>query len=739
VRIRKHNRGSILIVASLFTFLSLLAAFTLFKVLPVEYNAAKKSRIDIAAHYAADAGVKEAIAWIEAQPQVRILNEDALSEFNSTFGALRNVAPDWQHQVTIERIESGHFGITSQAYFREQKVREVKAQVARESFSRYALFIDHWSFDEANEPSLVYNLGQSLLTGPFHTNDFFALAHDGFGGTGDPFVSGPYAEMTHARSTDFLGEDISEFSPDGNAYVSGFNGLNPVYNTTASHVPFNADGALEDRYQRIVEGGRGALTQVESIDFPRIASDSDGTSLREKARGVGNTQFQDQGMLDMGVYVPVKDTGEVYGGVYVVGDSELELKLDPNGNQVQEFAQTHLAEFYVEEETVEVRSPRYNAEQTDTPPEFVDEVHQIQTTRRVIVGYEANTVTTSDGITQPVQTPIYGDEPVTVSQIVSVPYDPAVHGTGPFTIYVEDVDNPYVYNTIVTNPIPEDEYDPENPAHQIQYQEAGDRIYEVVEVSEDAGYQIPEGLTIEGAAGSTVPKDHTVLIDRNENLAVVTPGNLNGVTFADGSLESLKGVSKGAVTDGPTGHTYAGRTIAVAPEFNKNIQITGHLNQYYNGNDSRQGPNRTLKAGEFSPNASHVLGLIGHDIELNPSFQTSDTNPLNIYAILLAGSGKYDSSGEPIMDPHGHQKTTGGFGTNPALLALGAPFQLGRFELYGGIIEGNARPWFANPGGSEEGLAGRLNFDPAAASGLQNFPTTHNLKIVRYSEYVDFD
>lgn len=736
---RTRHRGSILIIAALFTFLCLLAAFTLFKVLPVEYNSAKKSRLDGRAHYTADAGVKDALTWLESQPRTRVLSESTLAEFNDSFGQRREVGTDWETEVTIERIESGHFGITSEAFYRSDKVREIKAQVALKNFSGYALFIDHWPLDGQGETALVYNLGQNLLTGPFHTNDFFVLAHQdqaGFNGSGEPFVSGPYAVMTHSRTTDFLGSDLTDFQGDGNAYVSNFNGATPVYNTSAAHVPFDTDGALEDRYERVVEGGRGNLGQIEPILFPDTAIDRDGTPLREKARGLGNTEFQ--GRIDTGVYVPRKNNGEVYGGVYVVGDSELSLRLDDNGNQVQRFSQTHLAETFVETETVEVTSPRYIRQERTTPPAFVEEVRQVPGTRRVIVGYESHTVTTTDGITQPVQTPVYGEEAIMTQELVSVPYDPDIHGTGPFYEYVEDLDNPHVYDTVVTNPISEDEYDPENPNHEIQYQEAGDRVYEVVEVTEDSGYQIAPGLEIEGGS-SNVAKENTVFIDYAEGKAVVSQGNLNGVTFADGNIESLGGTVKGSVKDGPQGHAFSGKTIAVAPEFGKKVTITNHLRQFYDRNDSLQGPNLTLKDGELPPSAQHSLGLIGHDVELGPNFQTDESSPLTIYAVILAGRGLYHQDGTPVEEDDDFHVTSGGFGTADSLLSPDSDLSIGRFRLYGGIIEANARPWFEAPFGTLRGLEGELIFDPAAASGLQDFPSTRTFRVVRYSEYPDFD
>jgi hypothetical protein len=723
---RQKNRGSILILASLFTFLCLLLAFTLFKILPVEYNAAQKSRIDIAGHYALDAGVKDAILWIETRPRGTVFTQQLLNDYNSTLGAERELVNNWTYTTNIELLGVGHFGITSQALYRNEKVREVKAQIIREGFSQYALFIDHWREDENAPPDdgpMVYGLGEKLITGPFHTNDYFILAHqtsDHFDDGKKSFVSGPFARMTHAGETGGDG--------DGNAYLAFGGGIN----NDSSAVPYNEGGAIDERYQRIVEGGRGNLSKVPTIDFPDTARDRDGNDLREKARG--NEPFS--GVLDRGVYVAADEGNQVKGGVYIVGDSEIELALDTNGNQVQKIDQAHMENAYFEVEEIEVEQPRFIPQQTNEPPEFVDEVIMTEVPTTVIVGYDSSTVVAGDGITTTTETPIYDTVLQEVPQIVSVPYDPDIHGTGPWTIYVEDPDNPIVYTTNTLNPIAEEDYDPD--LHVIIPQPAGDRLYEVVEVTEDAGYQVPSGFNIEGGSAS-VSKGSTVLLDHEENLAKVMSGNLNGVTFADGNIESFKGTNKGSVTDGPDGQGFKGRAVVAAPELNKNIQITGDVLQFYDGGGDNQGPNKTLLPGELPANDYHSLGLIAHDVELNVDYPTSETSPLIVYSVILAGHGKYDSNGNPILDD-GRHIVTGGFGTNSTRL-VSNPLPIGRFELYGGIIEGNAHPWFLAPNGPDdlEGFEGELHYDPAAAAGLQNFPATYTTRVVRYSEYADYD
>ncbi|MFA5508746.1 MAG: hypothetical protein WC423_25200 [Vulcanimicrobiota bacterium] len=730
---QRKNRGSILILASLFTFLTLLLAFTLFKVLPVEYNAAQKSRVDIGGHYALDAGVKDAISWIESRPQGTVFTQALLDGFNTTFGQQEQLVENWTYTTNIQLLGLGHFGITSEAFYREDKVREVKVQIVREGFAHYALFIDNWRDEERPDDVMIYGLGSNTVTGPFHTNDFFVLSHktgDFFEDGGEPFVSGPYAQMTHARTTEEQGEDVPG-EGDGNAYLeSGAT----AFNRLPEAVPFDENGSVEQRYQRIVEGGRGNLTQVSDIYFPDTAQDRDGNDLREKSRG--DEPFS--GQLDRGVYVASDEAGDVKGGVYVVGDSKVTLQLDANGNQVQKIEQEHIEIAYFEVVEEQVERPNYVLQQTTEPPEFVNEVEMVDQVRTFISHYET-TVVAGDGVTTTVQSPVYDQEIVQVPQIVSVPYDPDVHGTGPWTIYVEDPDNPIIYITNHLTPLSEEEYDQDNPLHQSVPQPAGDRTYEVVEVTVDAGYQVPPGFTIEGGSAS-VPKDSTVFLDYEEGLARVFSGNLNGVTFVDGNIESFKGTVKGAVTDGPNGRTFSGRSVVAAPEQGLKVQITGDILQYFDGGGENQGPNRTLKPGVLPSNADHALGLIGNNVELKLDYQTGQTNPLNLYAVILAGHGKYNTAGEPLLNSQGRHLVTGGFGTFRPHLESGSPLAVGRFRLYGGLIEGNAKAWFlAYGGGTKKGFEGDLIYDPAAAAGLQNFPATNNTRVIRYSEYADYD
>ncbi len=721
-------------VAALFTFLTFLAAYALFTILPMEFNAAKKSRNDVLGHYAVDAGVKEAVAWLESRPRTAVFGPDQLSEFNNTFASPKELSRDWSYRAHIdtEPGNTGHFWVTSTAYFRTRKIREAKAQFVWRGFESFALFIDHWRM--ANDPTvdLFFNLGENVIQGPFHTNDHFVLnvpsgAYDG----GNAFVSGPYAAMTHAGLGPDPSGDLEGFPGDGNSYLGG---SGP--NSSPNAVPYNEDGAIEERYQRIVEGGRGSLSQSPSFTFPNTAVDKFGMPLRSKARGGGAFS----GILETGVHVHTDESFEVTGGVYVIGNSSIELALDSNGNQLQKISQTHLAEMYyrAEDQTVLVPAPPIPS-LTHNPPSTIPEVRYRIDRPTVIVGYEPVPVE-GDGMTMTIQRPIYGEgDPVEVPYIVHVPYDPSVHGDGPWTIWEASNEEGTTYVERIRVPIDESEYDPNNPDHEIDLVPAGDRLYEVVEVTEEAGYQIPAGFAVEGATGgSSVAKEHTVFLDHHEQRAVVGTGNLNGVTFVEGNVIGLQGINKGSVTQGPHGNTYSGRVVVAGPEHGYKIDVTGHLRQFYNRGDENQGMGMTLANGKLPPNAHHALGLVARDVNLKPSFQTSSAHPLNIYALIMAGHGAInaqgqplDASGVPIETSGNRQQVFGGFGTAAELLTPAAALDRGYFHLYGGVITGNARAYFLG----NKGLESNLIYDPAAASYFPNFARIQSLRTVRYSEY----
>lgn len=732
----KINRGSILIVAVLFTFLTFLAAFTLFKVLPMEFNAAKSSRLDTNAHYVLDAGTKDAIAWMESQPALLGITNADLSKYNSTFGPRREFSTGWEYKTEIEQIEAGHYGITTKAYHQGRKIRESKTQVMREGFERYAFFIDYWPHPDSPEDNPVYALGSEMLTGPFHTNDFFQLGHKSgsdfkAGSNQAPFVSTRYGRMTHSGLFDT--HNSLDFTGDGNAYVALSKAVqgSSAFNSDKSVVPYNDEGPVEERYSRIIEGGRGMLSLVPYVYFPDAAFNAYGEPLREEARG----EAEFMGKLKVGVYPAIDSSDEMVGGIYVIGDADIDLSI-VNGNQLQRFSQAHEKDHFYEIQEREVEVPVYKNVSTSNPSR-VPIYGNVTRCNNVVVGH-TNVMVEADGLITSSKVPQYEKVCRDVwEQIGTEPYDPDKHGSGPWTVRQQVGTETRTVTEL--KQIPEDQYDHTNPNHTVQIKTVGKRDFDVLEVTENGGVDLAalnssatfskynfSDYDVSGAStGLSIPRGHTVFIDHAEKNIVVSKGGTNGITFVDGNVTSLKGTNKGARSDQMTGGASVGRTIVAAPESKYSVTVTGDLYQY----DPDNLPSQRLEPGTLPATGENALGIISHDVYLKPNFATSEDNPLNIYAVVLAGSGQYTSDGKPLMKD-GRQVTSGGFSVDKSLLNQS---RLGKFRLYGGVIQAHVGTWIKTGG-----MAGDLIFDPAAATGMQNFPSTDLVRVIRYSEYASF-
>jgi hypothetical protein len=222
-------------------------------------------------------------------------------------------------------------------------------------------------------------------------------------------------------------------------------------------------------------------------------------------------------------------------------------------------------------------------------------------------------------------------------------------------------------------------------------------------------------------------------------------GRINGVTFSDGDLKDVQGTVKGSKHADKNGNNidYRGRTISTDIQANKSVEISGSILQYYDGN-LKDGKGNALKnsknqliPGNPSPNADHILGIVAYNISLKQPTGTKSsafnmarntdgtvknddyTKGFNVYGVLMAGRQLANGDVE------------GGFGSDGE--SMQSDDGLGDFNLFGGIISGNARSTqtgFSN--GNSSGFRMNLNYDEIAALNLENFPTTNNYSIARY-------
>ncbi len=741
---RKEQSGQVLIMTAFLIFVLFTLALSFFKLLPMELNSSLRTKHALTAQVVADSGVKEAKVWLESQPPQKILTQAVLdSEFNA--GALDAPIPlgdtwsegvsesqvegRWRYEVELSRNPSAPFAfdVVSTCFFEDRPVRQARATLARENFSRYALFIDRW------DDGLIMEPAPGAIQGPFHTNDFFRLAIPPtfYDNGGDPFVSGVNGVMTHAGST---GEGSLPFvgtSGDGNAY---YNTSNSSANSDEASVPYSEEGEIESRYDALVAGGRSNLTATDHVLLPYSADEL-------LAQSLGGETVPDVAIPnEIGLTIPVDASNKVQGGIFIVGDVDVTLSINGDGDQVHSYTQA-----------IPERAYRYVTQESYTRPVYGtvqrtlgvgDTYYQSQTVvqqvdAQVIIGYEPQTVTTTRqvqtgeryvssgngsgttvGSWQPVYTtvtetstidvPIYGTETQSRSTTVS---------TG---VVISDPNDPMIGTTV-------DSY--EVVGHEDAVRELVNEVDEDTYEANPAAYPDaslflrpgpPKTATVTEVSGASPV---TKLVDY-DGVEHIYTGSLNGVTFVDGNVASLSGVSKGAQhPDFPDGDVFQGRYIVANPAFASKgkLTVTDDILQFYDGDNAalRGTVPNTLKVGELSPTSQHSLGLVSRETFLKPAAN----NELDMYAVMIAGRslrGTEDENGIPEVD--------GGFGSDESVMRAGYGFN--SFHLYGGLVQANQRLWHRDG----DGLTGNFTYDPAVAGDLPRFPRSNRVTMLRYAD-----
>lgn len=740
-RKRSSSSGQMLILTAFFVFILFVLAFSLFQLIPVEFNSALRTRQAIAGEIATSSGFKDAVAWLKSQSGDLVLRNQELEEYyNSDSNNPRvDLGNSWAYKAKIYENPSGYtlYDIVSTAYFDGQPIRQARATVSAIGYQEYALFIDQWNSDEQ-----IFGMEPGLLQGPFHTNSFFRLGHAKLNSVYDfdePFVSGDYARLTHAKSYKISGNDGYS---DGNKYFEG--GGTEV--TDYSHLPYQPSGADQDRTKKVVEGGTANMRQTETIPLPEHAA-----RLRALATdaGPGHPAFDFDPEFGTGFAV-AEANGKVTGGILVKGAVNIALSLDDRGNQIQSLTQSISDKGYeysyldtVAKFTYETRTIPAG----ETAEEWYRETIQVE--EEQIVGYEDGVELVSEtkvigykilnGISVPIKETVQVEKPVKKPILAMVKVDKDVWKartvtlTEPkeITVRVPDGTEEVTRKAIVS----EAEY----TANPSQYPDArvvqlapSSKTGAVVEVTAESGFN---GALLGQSVSAS--KGQTVVVDYDGNVSI-KDGSLNGVTFVEGNVDGLSGVSKGAVSDSSGGQKYAGRYIVANPLLSGKMKITGDLLNFYDGSDSDlKDPTSpfTLKRGKLNPNGDHGLGLIAQTVEVRPDSHQPTINParllsndddqkdyLDIYAQILAGRARKDSD-----------ESVGGFGVDPDSLKADARTAMYAFRLFGGIVESQAYPW---NDGVARGFKGKLTFNPATAFALPNFPKTNKeIRTLRYTDH----
>jgi hypothetical protein len=733
----RKKRGQVLLLTAFFIFVLFTLALAFFKLVPMELNSALRTRQTVSAQLVADSGIREARVWLQRQDPSRSLTNLVLEdEFNRTTRELpvpmgntwdaeaspEDVVGDWSYGVTLARNPTNPFAFdaVSTCYFDGEPMRQSRATLARENFSRYALFIDRWGDD------LFMTASPGAIQGPFHTNDFFKLfvPSDFYGTAPDSFVTGSDGVMTHAGSTSEGGLDFVPETGDGNAYYDS----SGTANSNEATVPYDEDGEINDRYDTLVRGGRSNLNSSEHIVMPYDADE-----LMSQALGVTDLSTATF-FSEVGIHVP-HDSSGVTGGIFLIGSAKVKLSLDSSGNQVHTFTQDipEDAFAYETEEDYYVdiwgdvdrhipEGGTYNvkvtsSEQVDVRRQTGSETRTTTVTERVPTGRRLSSgggggtsvggfETTYRNVSRTVErsVPVYD----TVQETRQVTRTESRTVTNPDGMDVTEwrVVDREQHTRIVTHVVSEDDYESNPGAYPGAWP---------IELP-----PVPQTATVTEIDGAN-PK--TVLVDY-EGETHEYDGALNGVTFVDGNVTALEGVSKGARDmNFPDEEIYQGRYIVANPGFASagKMTITDDLLQFYDGDDPglRGDTPKTLKIGELSPSSEHSLGLVSKETRMRPS----RNNILNMYAIILAGRslpGTATEDSPPDVE--------GGFGSDNSIMNGGYGFNT--FNLFGGLVQANQMRWHQNGGG----MSGKLTYDPAVARDLPRFPRSNRVTTLRYAD-----
>lgn len=318
--LKRAERGSVLVLAIFFMVILFITASAFLVLLPMENRAAMRSERQTSGALVADAGVTEAMAWLRNQlaPPDGSASREPMnpSVYPSQANRTRDVGGGWTYRWELvadpETYPNGSnpiraYTIVSKSYLRGKAMREARAEVIQESLSQYAALYNTWS------TNLVMPVRSTSVPtgGPVHVNDTLRLwiseGANYWTSTGDP-------KFSHGLTASGTFTD----SDDGFAYYQG-----NWYGSSADKRPYDDNGPIASRYNRMADGGRDSLIAgASNVELPENTFE-----IRDAAWG-----FEASNPLPTtaGVYLN-EEAGQVQ-GIYIHGDAE-EIELGYGGSQ----------------------------------------------------------------------------------------------------------------------------------------------------------------------------------------------------------------------------------------------------------------------------------------------------------------------------------------------------------------------------------------------------------------------
>ncbi|NDD31057.1 MAG: hypothetical protein EB084_22610, partial [Proteobacteria bacterium] len=238
-------RGSAILLALFFLTALFLLAQAFQRLLPVELNAALIHQTDTSAYFAADAGVQDAIAYIEnqlangrevASPLTRPWAGLGAFSYQTTITADAQTPPNGSSPLRVFTLVSDACRSSDSS---RRPVRRITASIAQQSFARFGYFADKTN-------GIPYGISYEF-DGPFHVNDPLQLTLP------SEFYNGGYAAIFNSTATS---ASVVSGSADGVDYKGT--------------PPFDGWGnPIAGRYEKVYKQGRHALTTgARRVELP---------------------------------------------------------------------------------------------------------------------------------------------------------------------------------------------------------------------------------------------------------------------------------------------------------------------------------------------------------------------------------------------------------------------------------------------------------------------------------------
>ena len=314
------QRGSILVMSIFFMVVLFIMASAFLVLIPVESRAAQRSATQTQGALVADAGVTEAVTWMRYQlappdgsPSKEPMASGVyLSEADRTTVLGKGWTYRWELVPDAETFPNGSnsiraYTVVSKAFRNGELKRIAKAEIIQDSLSQYAALYDEWPSNLV----MPVRSTSAPANGPVHINDVMRLwISEGaafWNSAGTPkFSHGITASGTFGSGG------------DGFAYYQS-----NWYGSDANKRPYDSNGPIASRYDRMAVGGSAAVTAGTS-DVPLPKNNFE---IRDAAWGFNATNSLPS---TNGVYLN-EENGQL-GGIYIQGDVE-EMQLGHGGTQ----------------------------------------------------------------------------------------------------------------------------------------------------------------------------------------------------------------------------------------------------------------------------------------------------------------------------------------------------------------------------------------------------------------------